>query len=397
MSNSSSSSNSDNSFDIEELVQIGTRCKELKKEKDMLKESQSQSFGLIRSLDVHMKSLSEFRTEDKKQIQLLEKELKNCTQEIDYLQDQLNVRDTEVNLLEERVHSLELELAGMENLKVTVDRLRDELKRSYSECLFLMQELESKEVELQNSNLCIEKLEESVSSMSLESQCEIESMKLDVLALEQKCLEAKKVQEETVREKTRMSELIQELEIQCQDARKTTDYLDMDNKVLREKLDTSETNTRIFCQRVERWLENDRFEFKLESLLGELEEKHKFSTDTSTCGEVLESLFSKLAMILAPDTNLMVKMKEMTHEYELIVKQLKEELAEEKLKAKEEAEDLAQEMAELRYQLTGLLEEECKRRAYIEQASLQRIAELEAQVQKARTNSSAALLSLDEL
>jgi hypothetical protein len=55
-------------------------------------------------------------------------------------------------------------------------------------------------------------------------------------------------------------------------------------------------------------------------------------------------------------------------------------LREEKLKAKEEAEDLAQEMAELRYQITGLLEEECKRRACIEHASLLRIAELEAQV-----------------
>ncbi|KAL6281396.1 hypothetical protein ACE6H2_018277 [Prunus campanulata] len=31
-------------------------------------------------------------------------------------------------------------------------------------------------------------------------------------------------------------------------------------------------------------------------------------------------------------------------------------------------------MAELRYQMTGLLEEECKRRACIEQASLHRIA-----------------------
>lgn len=50
------------------------------------------------------------------------------------------------------------------------------------------------------------------------------------------------------------------------------------------------------------------------------------------------------------------------------------------MKAKEEAEDLAQEMAELRYQITGLLEEECKRRACIEHASLLRIAELEAQV-----------------
>ena len=57
-----------------------------------------------------------------------------------------------------------------------------------------------------------------------------------------------------------------------------------------------------------------------------------------------------------------------------------EELREEKLKAKEETEDLAQEMAELRYQMTSLLEEERSRRACIEQASIQRIAELEAQV-----------------
>lgn len=51
-----------------------------------------------------------------------------------------------------------------------------------------------------------------------------------------------------------------------------------------------------------------------------------------------------------------------------------------RLRAKEEAEDLAQEMAELRYQMTGLLEEECKRRACVEQISLQRISELEAEV-----------------
>lgn len=54
------------------------------------------------------------------------------------------------------------------------------------------------------------------------------------------------------------------------------------------------------------------------------------------------------------------------------------------MKAKEEADDLAQEMAELRYQMTSLLEEECKRRACIEHASLQRIAELEAQVNNVR-------------
>ncbi|KAK9278417.1 hypothetical protein L1049_027982 [Liquidambar formosana] len=92
----------------------------------------------------------------------------------------------------------------------------------------------------------------------------------------------------------------------------------------------------------------------------------------------------------------MGKMSRQIEEYELLVKQLKEELREEKLKAKEEAEDLAQEMAELRYQITGMLEQECKRRACIEQVSLQRIAELEAQIQKEQRKSVTAVRYYDE-
>ncbi|XP_008239878.1 PREDICTED: putative WEB family protein At1g65010, chloroplastic isoform X3 [Prunus mume] len=366
----------------------------------MLKESHSQSFGLIRRLEVHVNSLSEACTEDKKQIQMLEKELKNCSQEIDYLQDQLNARNTEVNLLEEHTHSLEFKLADMENLQETVDRLRDELKKSYSERMFLMEELESKEIELQNSALCIDKLEESISSMSLESQCEIESMKLDILALEHSFLEVKKIQEETVQEKTRMSELIQELEVQCQNAHKTVESLYMENKELRKKLNASETNTRIFCQRVEKWLEKDRIQLDSESSLGQPEGNYIYSKEMSSYGEVLGPLFSKLAIVVAPDADSIMKMEKMSHriqDYELLVKQLKEELKEEKLKAKEEAEDLAQEMAELRYRMTGLLEEECKRRACIEQASLQRIAELEAQVTKERTQSVKSFAALRHL
>lgn len=197
----------------------------------------------------------------------------------DYLQDQLNARNTEVNLLEEHTHSLEFKLADMENLQETVDRLRDELKKSYSERMFLMEELESKEIELQNSALCIDKLEESISSMSLESQCEIESMKLDILALEHSFLEVKKIQEGTVQEKTRMSELIQELEVQCQNAHKTVESLYMENKELRKKLDASETNTRIFCQRVENWLEKDRIQLNSESSLGQLEGNYIYSKE----------------------------------------------------------------------------------------------------------------------
>ncbi|GLT72448.1 hypothetical protein SLA2020_443820 [Shorea laevis] len=393
-------SDSENSSDTEELLQIGTRCRELRKEKDMLKDSQSQSFELIRRLELHVNSLSKARTEDKKHIQKLEKELLNCSQEIDYLQDQLNARNTEVNCLEEHVHNLELKLADMEDLQEKVNRLREELKRSDLERLFLMQELESKEVELQESTLCIEKLEELISSMALESQCEIESMKLDIMALEQSCFEAKKIQGETVEEKARMNELIQELEVQFQDAQKIIECLDKENKELKEKLDTSETNARVFYQRIEEWLANkERSHQESETPLSTLENKMSIAKDMSTCGEVLGPLLSKLAVVSGPDASSRTKMEKMSRqvqEYELLVKQLKEELREEKLKAKEEAEDLAQEMAELRYQITGLLEEECKRRACIEHASLLRIAELEAQVQKENRKSFAAVRHFHE-
>lgn len=393
-------SDSESSFDIEELLQIGTRCRELRKEKDMLKDSQSQSFELIRRLELHVKSLSEARTKDKKHIEKLEKELLNCSQEIDYLQDQLNARNTEVNCLEEHIHSLELKLTDMENLQEKFDRLREELKRSDSERLFLMQELESMEVELQKSNLCIEKLEESISSMALESQCEIESMRLDIMALEQGCLEAKKIQEETVQEKARMDGLIEELEVQFQNAKKIMECLDKENKELKEKLDTSETNARVFCQKIEEWLENkDILHQHSQTSLSEPENNISISEGISTCGEVMGPLLSKLAMVGSPDadsTTKMVKMSQQIQEYEILVKQLKEELREEKLRAKEEAEDLAQEMAEFRYQITGLLEEECRRRASIEQASLQRIAELEAQVQKEKRKSFAAVIPYNE-
>lgn len=184
------------------------------------------------------------------------------------------MRNTEVNFLEEHVHSLELKLSDMEDLPENVDRLREELKRSASERLFLLQELESKEVELQNSNLCIEKLEKSISSMALESECEIESMRLDITALEQSCLEAKKIQEETVQEKARMKGLIEELEVQFQNAQKIMEHLDKENKELKEKLDKSETNARVFCQKIEEWLENkDRSDQKYQTSLSKPENK----------------------------------------------------------------------------------------------------------------------------
>ncbi|KAJ7978483.1 Myosin heavy chain-related, putative isoform 1 [Quillaja saponaria] len=399
MSNSSRS-DSDNSFDEEELLQIETRCKELRKEREMLRESQSQSFELIRILELNVKSLSEARTGDKRHVRKLEKELMNCSQEIDYLQDQLNARNTEVNYLEEHVHSLKLRLEEMQNLQGEVDRLRKELQMSNSEQLLLIQELENKEVELRKSTLCIEKLEESISSIALESQCEVESIKLDMTALEQSCFDSKKTQEKTAQERARMNRLIQELQVQVDDAQKIINSLNEENRGLREKLSTTKMNATVFSQMVEEWLENmDRLQLNGQSSLSQLESNPTISEDMSACGEVLGPLLSKLATVLEPDADVRVKMEKMLcqmQEYELLVKQLKEELKEEKLKAKEEAEDLAQEMAELRYQITGLLEEECKRRACIEHASLQRIGELEEQLLREQRRTLVAARHLHE-
>uniref|UniRef100_A0A2P2JQN3 Cingulin-like n=1 Tax=Rhizophora mucronata TaxID=61149 RepID=A0A2P2JQN3_RHIMU len=315
---------SGDSFDVEELFRIESRCRELRKEKETLRESQSQSFELIRALELHVKSLSEARSEDRKHIQELEKELLNCSQEIDYLQDQLNVRNAEVFNLGEHVHHLELKLAGMDGLQAKVGLLEEELRNSNSECSLLVQQLKSKEAELHKSALCIKKLEESISCLTLDSQCEIESMKLDVLSLEQAWFEAKKIQEETALANENMNGLIKKFQSQINDAEDMIKYLEKETKILREKLVVSEVNSRIFLQVMEEWLENgDRSELTIQSYFSELENKSDMSTEMR---DVLCSLFSKVATILAPDLNLKEQMERMSHQissYEILVEQLK--------------------------------------------------------------------------
>ncbi|KAJ6340179.1 hypothetical protein OIU77_008018 [Salix suchowensis] len=316
----------------------------------------------MQRLELHVKQLSEARTEDKKHIQKLERELLNCSQEIDYLQDQLNMRNSEVYTLGEHVNELELKLANMEHLQESIGQLREELKRCDSEHLLLLKELESKEVELQESALCIGKLEESISSLTLDFQCEIESMKLDMISLEQTCFTAKKTQEETFQENARMNGLIKELEFQIRGAKENIECVENENIELRGKHVTSDVNSKLFLQQIEEWIENkDTKQLNTQSYLSEIEQKSNYVKRKE---EQMESMSHQI------------------RKYEVLVKQLKDELREEKSKANEEADDLAQEMAELRYQMTGLLEEECKRRACIEQASLQRISELEAQIER---------------
>ncbi|PIA63004.1 hypothetical protein AQUCO_00200787v1 [Aquilegia coerulea] len=388
MSSSLKISNNDHSFDIDELLRIGTMCMELRKEKDMLRESQVKSAELIRGLELDVKSLSEARLEDKKYIQDLERELQNCSEEIGTLQDQLNLRNIEANWLGEHVHSLELKLIEVSKLQKKVNQLREELLRSNSDRLFLMRNLENKEVELHNSTLCIEKLEEAISSIALDSECEIESMKLDLINLEQISSETRRIQEKTSHEKARMDDLIEEFTGKIQDSQKVIELLEEENRDLRNKAETSLSISR-FEEQLKEWLERkDRSQIEIWSCSKPGSKIH-LSNELGFSEEVLGPLLSKLAVGASSDENLkdeVEKMSQQIHEYELLVERLKDELREEKVKAKEEAEDLTQEMAELRYQSTCMLEEECKRRAHIEQASLQRIAELEAQKEQKKSS-----------
>ncbi|KAK4726820.1 hypothetical protein R3W88_031737 [Solanum pinnatisectum] len=379
-----STSSGEHSFDVKELLEIRARCKELRKEKDTLRGSQGQSVELIRKIEQHVQTLSEAREEDKYHTQKLKSELENCSQEIDYLQDQLNLRNEEMDSLSKCVCSLQLKLANLENMEEEVIRLREELETSNAERLYLLQQLENKELEIEGSALCIERLEESVASVGLEHQFEIESMKLDLIAMEQNYFKAKKSQNETAQDSAMMNELIHDLQLQIYDAEKVIESLEKENVNLREQLQTSKLNARTFSEKAEELFRG------LISNNDDSSSSKEDDSASSCCGDILGPLLIKLASLGLSDVDLTDKMKKMAGQiknYESLVKQLKEELRMEKLKAKEESEDLAQEMAELRYQMTGLLEEERKRRACVEQLSLQRIAELEAQVEKERMKS----------
>ncbi|TMX02779.1 hypothetical protein EJD97_019866 [Solanum chilense] len=379
-----STSSGEHSFDVKELLEIRARCKELRKEKDTLRGSQGQSVELIRKIEQHVQTLSEAREEDKYHTQKLKSELENCSQEIDYLQDQLNLRNEEMDSLSKCVCSLQLKLANLENMEEEVTRLREELEMSNAERLYLLQQLENRELEIEGSALCIERLEESVASIGLEHQFEIESIKLDLITMEQNYFKAKKSQDETAQDNAMMNELIHDLQLQIYDAEKVIESLEKENVNLREQLQTSELNARTFSEKVEELFRG---------LIPNNDDSSSSKEDASAsscCGDILGPLLIKLASLGPSDVDLTDKRKKMAGQIqnnESLVKQLKEELIKEKLKAKEESEDLAQEMAELRYQMTGLLEEERKRRACVEQLSLQRIAELEAQVEKERMKS----------
>lgn len=150
----------------------------------------------------------------------------------DYLQDQLNIRSVEANIMGEHIHSLELKLTELEKFPERVRVMDNELIRSDSQCWLLMEEVRCKEEELQKAASQIEKLE----STALDSQCEIESLKLDVTNLEQRLFEAGSFAQHAAEHKARIDKLRGEHEIQLLDAQKTIDQLVLENKQLKELL-----------------------------------------------------------------------------------------------------------------------------------------------------------------
>lgn len=282
----------------------------------------------------------------------------NCYQEIDYLQDQLNIRNVEANIMGEHIHSLELKLTELEKFPERVRVMDNELMRSDSQCWLLMEEVRCKEEELQKASSQIEKLESTV----LDSQCEIESLKLDLTNLEQRLFDAESFAQHAAEHKARIDKLLGEHELQLHEAQNNIDQLVLENKQLKELLPIK---------------------------------AHKQSPSTS--GDHLDKQLENGGHAEYESDNLILeRMAKQNEESELLIEQLKEELREQKLKAKEDAEDLTQEMAELRYQITGMLDEEYKRRSCIEQAAIQHIQELETQVSKEKTKLSGALRRLQE-
>ncbi|KAM0842518.1 hypothetical protein ACQ4PT_058323 [Festuca glaucescens] len=168
---------------------------------------------------------------DRQYIEKLETELSNCYQEIDYLQDQLNIRNIEANIMGEHIHGLELKLTELEKFPERVRVMDNDLMRSDSQCWLLMEEVQRKEEEMQKAALQIEKLE----SVTLDSQCEIESLKLDLTTLEQRLFDAESFGQHAAEYKAKIEKHLKEYELQLQEARKTIDHLEVENTQLKKE------------------------------------------------------------------------------------------------------------------------------------------------------------------
>jgi chromosome segregation ATPase len=134
----------------------------------------------------------------------------------------------------EHIHSLELKLTELEKFPERMWVMDNELVHSDSQCWLLMEEIRLKEEELQKAAAQIDKLE----SAALDSQCEIESLKLDLTTLDQRLCDAESFAQHAAEHNSRIDKQLEEPELYLHEARKTIDQLVLENTQLKELLHT---------------------------------------------------------------------------------------------------------------------------------------------------------------
>lgn len=115
-------------------------------------------------------------------------------------------------------------------------------------CSLLQEHGRQKEIELENDALHIERLESALLSIQLESQCELESMKFDMMTLEQRCFEAERLCEQSVQEKIHM-------DVRLKEAQQKFTSLERENVELREKLSVFERGIKALLSKMENCLD----------------------------------------------------------------------------------------------------------------------------------------------
>jgi chromosome segregation ATPase len=134
----------------------------------------------------------------------------------------------------EHIHSLELKLTELEKFPERVRVMDNELVHSDSQCWLLMEEIRLKEEGLQKAAAQIGKLE----SAALDSQCEIESLKLDLTTLDRRLCDAESFAQHAAEHNSRIDKQLVEPELHLHEAQKTIDQLVLENMQLKELLHT---------------------------------------------------------------------------------------------------------------------------------------------------------------
>ncbi|KAH8961384.1 hypothetical protein BDL97_05G047600 [Sphagnum fallax] len=285
---------------------------------------------------------------------------------------------------EQRMKELEDEQSRTNaSLKLEVTRLKEQLARSDARCLETKQALDSKSIEIHIMKERVRRIEGQLAESEEEgtrlqekilileeevSKLQADNMELQ-LQLELESNNEAKLEEDWINERAEWEARVAHLETELNLASCTNGELDFLITPMKGASDRTLGSPRTPTGRfsIQTLLDLGEASLEVEDDFHELRLKH---ADAEV--QVQSATFE-----LQKKEQQLVELRE-------IVSQMKVELAAEKEKAKEEAEDLTQEMAELRYQLMEMVEQERELRAQVEQASVLRVEELEAQVKDAR-------------